>query len=199
MVETRARPACAGAARPLTFLEAAAMTVTPAKLAANRANAKKSTGPRTARGKRRSRMNAIKHGMFCDQTLLPDEDRHRLARFRAAIVRELEPRNNNEQAVCDQIVAARWRLHRLSRFEHSRDFTTAARLAGFAQRLELSIERLSRRLGNLRGQSQKPNEYARAELPLRQAHACNAESQSVEFHTRFEHNEAIAPAARTSA
>ena len=36
--------------------------VTPRMLAANRLNAQKSTGPRTAAGKARSRMNALKHG-----------------------------------------------------------------------------------------------------------------------------------------
>ena len=172
------------------------MTVTPAKLAANRANAKKSTGPRTARGKRRSRMNAITHGVFCDQTLLPDEDRHRFARFRAGIVCDLSPRNAEEQDVCDWIVAARWRLRRLARFEHSHDLAIASRLAGYAQRLELLIERLSRRLANLRGQTQKPNDDAPAELLLGPTHACNADFRSIEFHTRFEHNEANEPGAQ---
>jgi hypothetical protein len=38
-------------------------TLTPALLAANRANAGKSTGPRTARGKAISRLNHMQHGM----------------------------------------------------------------------------------------------------------------------------------------
>jgi hypothetical protein len=33
------------------------------------------TGPRTVAGKRRSRMNAIKHGMFCERLVLAGEDR----------------------------------------------------------------------------------------------------------------------------
>lgn len=37
-------------------------TVTPARLAANRRNAAKSTGPRTARGKARSSLNALRRG-----------------------------------------------------------------------------------------------------------------------------------------
>ncbi|WP_031500082.1 hypothetical protein [Bryobacter aggregatus] len=36
----------------------------PARLAANRANAKKSTGPRTPAGKARSASNSLKHGLF---------------------------------------------------------------------------------------------------------------------------------------
>ena len=38
-------------------------TLTPALLASNRLNAKKSTGPRTARGKAWSRLNRFQHGM----------------------------------------------------------------------------------------------------------------------------------------
>ena len=37
-------------------------TLTPALLAANRRNARKSTGPRTARGKAQARMNALRRG-----------------------------------------------------------------------------------------------------------------------------------------
>lgn len=37
-------------------------TLTPALLEANRRNAKKSTGPRTARGKAQTRMNALRTG-----------------------------------------------------------------------------------------------------------------------------------------
>ena len=37
--------------------------ISPRKLAANRANARRSTGPRTREGKRRSSRNALKHGL----------------------------------------------------------------------------------------------------------------------------------------
>jgi hypothetical protein len=37
-------------------------TMTPARIEANRRNAKKSTGPRTARGKAQSRMNGLRTG-----------------------------------------------------------------------------------------------------------------------------------------
>ncbi|MGH9358306.1 MAG: hypothetical protein ACRD1O_03925 [Terriglobia bacterium] len=38
--------------------------LTPARLAACRSNARKSTGPRTVRGKARSSLNALKHGRY---------------------------------------------------------------------------------------------------------------------------------------
>jgi hypothetical protein len=44
-------------------------TPTPASLAANRANAKKSTGPRTADGKTRAALNAFRHGLYAPKFL----------------------------------------------------------------------------------------------------------------------------------
>ena len=46
----------------------------PARVAANRANAQKSTGPRTEAGKARSRANAVKHGLTGAGVALPGED-----------------------------------------------------------------------------------------------------------------------------
>ena len=47
------------------------------QIAANRANARKSTGPKTEQGKARSRANALKHGMTGAGIVLPEEDRER--------------------------------------------------------------------------------------------------------------------------
>ena len=44
--------------------------LTDAKLAANRENAKKSTGPRTPRGKAAVAKNAILHGFYCRHTVI---------------------------------------------------------------------------------------------------------------------------------
>ena len=47
------------------------------KLAANRRNAKRSTGPRTERGKKASRFNAVRTGLFAKHVVIPvcDGDR----------------------------------------------------------------------------------------------------------------------------
>ncbi len=44
--------------------DTSAVPLSPNKLAANRENARRSTGPRTAEGKLASRMNAVKHGIL---------------------------------------------------------------------------------------------------------------------------------------
>src|ERR1019366_4873477 len=52
-------------------------TVTEKTLTANRLNAKRSTGPRTERGKNTSRFNAVKTGMFAEHLIIPKCDRCR--------------------------------------------------------------------------------------------------------------------------
>jgi hypothetical protein len=48
------------------------VTITPAKLAANRRNAKLSAGPKTEEGKSRSRRNAVTHGVLASALLITD-------------------------------------------------------------------------------------------------------------------------------
>jgi len=50
------------------------MACSPAQLESNRKNAQKSTGPRTAEGKARSRQNSLKHGLTGQGIVLPSED-----------------------------------------------------------------------------------------------------------------------------
>ena len=49
------------------------MTCSPARIAANRANALKSSGPKTEEGKSRSRANAMKHGLAAEVLRTDDE------------------------------------------------------------------------------------------------------------------------------
>ena len=52
---------------------------TPKQQAASRANAQKSTGPRTTAGKAVSRFNALKHGIFAVHQVMFDEKAEDLA------------------------------------------------------------------------------------------------------------------------
>ena len=51
---------------------------TALKIAANRRNAKRSTGPRTEAGKAISRRNALTHGLTSAKLVLIDGELHRL-------------------------------------------------------------------------------------------------------------------------
>ena len=64
-----ATPSPGGAAQ--TGIVRCRKTVTPKKLQANRLNAKSSTGPRTERGKRNSRFNAVTLGLFAKHVVIP--------------------------------------------------------------------------------------------------------------------------------
>ena len=48
--------------------------VSKASLAANRRNARKSTGPKTPEGKARARQNALKHGLLAREVVVSDGD-----------------------------------------------------------------------------------------------------------------------------
>src|SRR5260370_30377070 len=48
--------------------------VSEKQLEANRQNARKSTGPRSAEGKFRASRNAVKHGLTAESVVLPNED-----------------------------------------------------------------------------------------------------------------------------
>ena len=47
-------------------------TVTPRKIEANRKNAKRSTGPRTERGKSIAKFNAVTLGLFAKHVVIPN-------------------------------------------------------------------------------------------------------------------------------
>ena len=46
-----------------------------AQIAANRANAQRSTGPRTEEGKEKSARNALNHGLCAERVVIDEEDR----------------------------------------------------------------------------------------------------------------------------
>jgi hypothetical protein len=93
------------------------MSLSIAKLQANRRNAQKSTGPRTAEGKARSSRNAITHGIFCAELLLEDEDPSALHALREAVLHRLRPRDAVEAELVEQYLSCTWRLKRLRRAE----------------------------------------------------------------------------------
>ena len=81
------------------------MPVSPARLAANRANARKSTGPKTAEGKARSRRNGVTHGLRCE-SVVPPEDRERMDTQLAAWGDQLRPNGLVERCLVACAAAA---------------------------------------------------------------------------------------------
>ncbi|HXS95417.1 MAG TPA: hypothetical protein VN736_12495 [Candidatus Limnocylindrales bacterium] len=90
------------------------------KIAANRANAKKSTGPKSTAGKVRSSRNAIKHGFRSDvHTVFSTEDVEDVERIKADLVAVYEPQTGEEFLAIEHLAIAHQRRLRASRFETS--------------------------------------------------------------------------------
>ena len=102
------------------------MSTSTNRIEANRRNAEKSTGPRSADGKSRSRFNAVKHGMAAKLPVLPGEDPEAFRAHRDAWTAELQPRGQVERQLVDRAVHVSWQLQRVDRAQ-------AARLASEAQ------------------------------------------------------------------
>ncbi len=86
----------------------------PAKVEANRKNARKSTGPRDTSV---TRLNAIKHGLLSEEVLLPWEEEKTLTQLGKRLRLDLAPQGELECILVDRIVAAVWRLRRLCAVE----------------------------------------------------------------------------------
>ena len=69
------------------------MHVSEARIAANRANAAKSTGPRTAEGKAVSRRNGLVHGLTGEGVVVAEADAPEVARRAEALTADLAPRS----------------------------------------------------------------------------------------------------------
>ena len=88
------------------------------RLAANRANAGRSTGPRTHQGKARSTQNSRKHGFaaskFCAVRL---EDFDEFAILHAKAIATYRPVNDQEQIAVERIAIAQQSLYRCAALE----------------------------------------------------------------------------------
>jgi hypothetical protein len=82
------------------------------QIAANRANAQKSTGPRSAETKAVTAMNALRHGLTGQVTLMPDEDRTAHDNFCTALVADLAPEGALETQLAQSIAEDHWRMNR---------------------------------------------------------------------------------------
>lgn len=87
------------------------------QIAANRKNAQRSTGPRTANGKAASRLNAVKHGLLAREVVaagfLHKESPDEFTTLSREYHESLQPHGPLEQMLVAQIVTVVWRLRRV--------------------------------------------------------------------------------------
>lgn len=92
------------------------------KIAANRANAQKSTGPKTQAGKEASRRNSLVHGLTAQVLLLDHEDPAEFEALRDALLADYPPDGPNDvigRSFVERLISVVWRIRRLPAYEHS--------------------------------------------------------------------------------
>ena len=92
---------------------------TEKQIAANRANAQKSTGPKTPAGKAKCSMNALRHGLYAGTVLLPVENPQEYDALRLLYQERLEPKTTYEQELVSQIAQIDWKRIRTEAIEAS--------------------------------------------------------------------------------
>lgn len=87
------------------------------QIEANRLNALKSTGPRTEQGKRRSRSNAVRHGLTAETVIAAFENAADYESFETSIAADYQITTATEQELVSRLASVLWRLRRSTSIE----------------------------------------------------------------------------------
>ena len=87
------------------------------QIEANRRNARLSTGPVTDEGKRKSRQNAVRHGLTAETVIDALEDADDYAAFEMAITTDFEAQSAVERELVLRLTSLLWRLRRATAIE----------------------------------------------------------------------------------
>src|SRR5260221_13924025 len=90
-----------------------------ARTARNRANAAHSTGPKTEAGKKRSSLNAYRHGLTGQTIILPAEDLVAYQDFIDTFFADYKPVGTLEKQLVQSLADTQWRLNRVAALEHN--------------------------------------------------------------------------------
>ena len=88
-----------------------------AQFEANRRNALRSTGPKTDEGKRRSRLNAIRHGLTVETVVASLEDAEDYEAFEATIIADYHAETAVARELVLRLASLLWRLRRATGIE----------------------------------------------------------------------------------
>ena len=136
------------------------MRVTEKKREANRRNALRSSGPKTAQGKSIAKWNAVKHGLLSREAVIPvGEGQERRSDFQALLARlrrDLRPRRALEQMLVEKIAVGYWRLRRVLRCETGeirKGLESASREESNRQARQFELTTLAAQAGSIRAQT----------------------------------------------
>jgi hypothetical protein len=133
---------------------------TPAKLAANRENAQKSTGPRTLEGKRRASLNSYQHGCYAAlntrrRQALEElrDDPAEYDRLHHQLFAAWKPANAMQALVVLDLVELYWKKMQLDNTTLAARLREKKRLEGDAEDLKVNAERVPGNLHKIAGET----------------------------------------------
>ena len=164
------------------------------QIAANRLNARKSTGPKTDRGRSRTRRNAIKHGLTARTVVEVFEDDAEFRTFARGVISAFRPTSPMHHELTHRLAALLWRLRRAQAIETGllgiqgklqRDIRVSRDTADETQQKMLALLGLGdskyERTPGLMLEQQRTEAKARAFLRL-----CNLSGDAFDRLTRYE-------------
>src|ERR1700688_3009498 len=104
------------------------------QIEANRRNARLSTGPVTEEGKRRSRLNAVRHGLTAETVIDALEDAEDYAAFEMSVTADYDAQSAVERELVLRLASLLWRLRRATAIESGLFKIQARQLLQFRQR-----------------------------------------------------------------
>jgi hypothetical protein len=90
---------------------------TKKQITANRRNAAKCTGPKTAAGKATCSLNALRHGLYSSTIILPGENQAEFDKIHRQILDLYQPTDAYQQQMVDELAAIQWKLRRAELIE----------------------------------------------------------------------------------
>src|SRR3974390_2361739 len=107
------------------------------QIEANRRNAGLSTGPVTEEGKRKSRQNAVRHGLTAETVIDALEDAEDYAAFELAVTADYDAQSTVERELVLRLASLLWRLRRSTAIESGLFKIQAQHLLQFRQRRQI--------------------------------------------------------------
>ena len=111
------------------------------QIEANRRNAQLSTGPVTEEGKRRSRQNAVRHGLTAETVIDALEGAEDYAAFEMAVTADYDAQSAVERELALRLASLLWRLRRATAIESGLFKIQAKHLLQFRQGRQAHQER----------------------------------------------------------
>ena len=150
---------------------------TPNRTEINRENAQHSTGSKTAEGKQRSSLNALRHGLTGQIVVMPTEDLQAYQSHLESFTDEYTPKGATEGNLVQALADCSWRLNRVAALEtnlltlgmtHQSPITDATQQVKDAMSIVSALESQSKALSNLSLHSQRlSRQFERTVMQLR--------------------------------